>query len=312
MPVINTAGFQVQERPRVDFLDPRILTANLSGILPAASQGLGLYGNLQQIADESQARPTRQQLLQIQLQDAQNRLAQAPLDKQLRMAQIAEAQQNAARPIQVTDDISITGGTPMLPEIVNPGANFEDLQFKSPGYLPQIETITGRDVLAGGKIVPTTRTKTLKTGAEAKMIADKFALEQQKAEDLATYRTDMGQAALQRAKAAQDKIARGQKLSQGVNPGTGTLVVTVRNPDGTIEQIDTGQIPPPSILDKVMLGLGAFGQQGTPPVKPLVDQAADALGGYKTADEVKAAVRAGTLTRDQALKILSDQFGFAP
>lgn len=305
MPVINTSGFQVAERPRVDYMDPRQLVPAYGQIVPAASQGLGLYGQFQQIADEAQTRPTRQQLLQIQLQDAQNRLAQAPLEQQLRMAQIAEAQQNAARPVQITDDISITGGTPMLPEITNPGASFEDLKFASPGYLPQIETITGRDILAGGKVVPTTRTKTLKTGAEAKMIADKFALDERRADDLANYRQDLGAAALQRARAAQDKIARGTKIGQGVNPSTGTLVVTIRNPDGTIEQVDTLTEPIAPVPAQVQLIREFMGGGNGAPRSPAAPQFS-----YRSADEVKAAFNSGLLPEAEAVKILREQFGF--
>lgn len=40
--------------------------------------------------------------------------------------------------------------------------------------------------------------------------------------------------------------------------------------------------------------------------------AAPTTGSYPTADAVKAAVRSGQLTREQGMKILSDQFGFTP
>lgn len=173
MPAINTGGFQVQNMPRVDFADPRLLTANLSGIIPAAQQGLGFYNGLQQIADEAQARPTRQQLLQIQLQDAQNRLGLAPLERDLRMAQISEAQQNAATPRLIAGDVMIEDGTKEYP------AAFDEFGVRTGpsetviGDLVEVQS--GREIGPGGVVTPRTVRKTLKTAEQRQNEATKQA-----------------------------------------------------------------------------------------------------------------------------------------
>src|SRR5689334_3029565 len=95
--MINTHGFTVQAQPGMNYLPASSLVGNLSGIVPAASQGAGLVSQLAQISDEAQLAPLRRQLQQIQLQEAQNRLADAPLDRQLRIAQIAHATQPLER-----------------------------------------------------------------------------------------------------------------------------------------------------------------------------------------------------------------------
>ncbi len=164
MPVAQTAGFQVQERPRLDYMDPRLLTPNLTGLLPAAQQGLGLYGSLQQIADEAQARPTRQQLLQIQLQEAQNRMGMAPLDQQLRLAQISEAQQNAAVPRLIPGDITIEDQTRVFPAALDEIGNRTGPSDTVIGDLVEIQS--AREVGPGGIITPRTVRKTIKTAEQ--------------------------------------------------------------------------------------------------------------------------------------------------
>lgn len=168
-----TSGFQVQAQPRLDLMDPRLLTPNLSGLLPAASQGLGLYSQFQQIADESVARPTRRQLLEIQLQDAQNRLGMAPLDRDLRMAQIAEAQQNAATPRFVPGDIVMEDQTQVFPSALNEFGNRTGPSDTIIGDLVEVQT--GREIGAGGIVTPRTTRKTLKTAEQREADASKLA-----------------------------------------------------------------------------------------------------------------------------------------
>ncbi len=168
MPVVNTSGFQVAERPRVDFADPRILAPAYGNILPAVGQGLALYGGLQQIADDAVARPTRQQLLQIQLADAQNRLGMAPLDRQLREVQIAEAQQNAAVPQRVLTGRDIIGGD--VKDIYdNNSGEFVTGQEFAP--LQVVET--GDYIGAGGVKTPFRQVSTTKPSSQVRAEAER-------------------------------------------------------------------------------------------------------------------------------------------
>lgn len=300
MPVVQTQGFNVGVLPSVNFADPRLLTANLSGILPAAEQGLGMYNKLRAIGDEARARPLREQLQALQLQEQQNRLAMAPLEQQLRLAQISEAQQNAAVPREVVQESVITGGIPLPREITNEGANFEDLKFSSPGYSPQVKTVRGLGIAGGGITTPFTKTETLKTGAQVEADMRKLEADISSKEALNTYRGDLGEAALQRAANAQKKIQQGKKLSQGVNPTTGTLIVTVQNPDGTIEQIDTLTIPPPSLLEKLIADAGGLGlvppkNVAVPPPAKAARPAGQAPA-FNTADEAASAAAAGIIS----------------
>ncbi len=87
----RTDGFRVSAQPGINYLDPRLLTAQPTAILPAIAQGAGTVAQLSNIYENAQAAPIRRELQQIQLQDARNRLGQIPLENQLRELQVAKA-----------------------------------------------------------------------------------------------------------------------------------------------------------------------------------------------------------------------------
>lgn len=170
MPVVATNGFQVQELPRVQYADPRLLAPNYGGIIPAVSQGLGLYGNLQAIADEAQARPTRRQLLNLQLQEAVNRVGMAPLDQQLRLAQVAEAQRVAATPHRVLTGRELIGGDAKPVYDDNSGE-----YVVGQTYAPLQAIETGKYIGAGGIESPFREVSTTKTAAQVQAESERSA-----------------------------------------------------------------------------------------------------------------------------------------
>lgn len=160
---ITTSGFGVQVMPRIDFADPRLLAPAYGDILPNISRGAALVSQLQQIADEAQARPTRRQLQKIQLEEAQARLAQLPMARELAQLQIGEAQRRAAIPERIVEGVEITGGVPGLPEITG---TFEDMTVTPGEISPLVRTTRGRAFRAGGVEEPFAKTETIKTGAQ--------------------------------------------------------------------------------------------------------------------------------------------------
>lgn len=110
MPVISTSGFGVQATPGLNYLPASQLVGNLSNILPAASQGAGFISQLAQIQNEAQLAPIRQQLQQIQLQDAQNKLNDYPTAQALQQIQLSNAQKLNAAPIKDLGGITLQGG----------------------------------------------------------------------------------------------------------------------------------------------------------------------------------------------------------
>lgn len=314
MPAFTTSGFQVQERPRLDYMDPRLLTPKYSEMLPAFQQGLGVYSGLQQIADEAQARPTRQQLLQIQLQDAQNRLGLAPMERELKMAQISEAQQNAAFPRELVENVTISGGEKGA-MINNPDAGFGNLQFTDV-FTPKTETTTGRRFI-GDIQSPFTKTKTLKTSAELAIEDRKLEADIAAREALAGYRGQMGGAATMNAKSraeaqanAAARIAQGTVIARGADDSTGNLIVTIRNPDGTVEAIDTQTKPIAPVPAQVQLVREFMdgAPAASPPVRAAPAQPLRAAPGpakapvqFNTEQEAAAAADAGLIEAGDAI-----------
>lgn len=250
MPAVNTGGFQIGVTPNVQFADPRLLAPRYQDILPAAQQGFGF-------ANQIQAAPIQRQLQQIALQQEQAKLAQLPVEQQLMQIRLA----NASQPVDSVQGVSVvdvpragdTGLQPMLDENGDPVLDANGQQrFEIPaGYTPKTDQMIQSRVKAFNPVTGQIAYENRNTKVEK--TAEQIANEQA----VAGYRSDLGTAALQRASNAANKLALGKKLSQGVNPTTGTLVVTVQNPDGSIEQVDTGQIPPPTLAQQIVSGLGA-------------------------------------------------------
>ncbi len=184
MPAVNTGGFQVAERPRVDFADPRLLTPAYGNILPSVGQGLSLYDHLAQIGDSARIDPIKQKLLEIQLQDAQSRLGMAPLDQQLKLAQISEAQQNAAYPRRLLTGKELVGGdaTPIYDD--NSGEGVVGQTFAP---LQTVET--GKYIGPGGVETPFRETLTTKTAAQVRAESERASAVNEATKALADQRT---------------------------------------------------------------------------------------------------------------------------
>ena len=107
---IQTHGFTVQAQPGMNYLPASQLVPNLSGIVPAASQGAAFVSQLAQIQNEAKLAPIRQALQQIQLQDAQNKLNDYPTTQALQQIALSEAQKRNATPITDLGGITLQGG----------------------------------------------------------------------------------------------------------------------------------------------------------------------------------------------------------
>lgn len=172
---ITTSGFQVQERLNPQYADPRLLTPQYERIIPSLSQGLGVASQFAQIADEAQSRPIRRQMQQLQLEEAQARLAMLPIQQQIQALQLGEAQQQAAIPEQIVEGVEIVGGTP------GP-AEFDDI------YTPRERVTRGQSIAAGGVMSPYERRETLLTGEQVGAEAEKARLASLTATALANQR----------------------------------------------------------------------------------------------------------------------------
>lgn len=178
---ITTSGFQVTARPGIDYVDPRSMAPAYDKVIPSISQGLGTVGQFAQIMDEAKMSPLRRRLAQIQIQDAEARLALAPIEEQMAVARLQEAQQNAAVPHVLADTVELSGGERRLAPR-NLDAGFGNIQFDE-SYTPRVRTTTGREIGAGGAVTPFSRTETLATAAqvEADAIKQNAAIKAQEA-----------------------------------------------------------------------------------------------------------------------------------
>lgn len=183
---ITTQGHRISVLPQIQYLPPSALTPNLSGIIPAASQGVGLATQIQQIAAAAQERPIRQALQQIALQEAEARLAREPAARQLQQVQIAEAQQNAAVPQAVIENVDVIGGGKELVP-VDPTASFENFQIKE-DFAPRVRVTSGQNIGAGGVKTPYEKRETLATAAQIESEAAKQAASIEASKALATHR----------------------------------------------------------------------------------------------------------------------------
>jgi hypothetical protein len=110
----------------------------------------------------------------------------APLEQQLAALRLGEAQQRAAIPQEIVENIDILGGgTRLAPQ--NPNATFADFQITEE-YAPKIRRTGGTRVGAGGVLTPFTKDETLKTAAEIKSEALMDAARRRASDALATQR----------------------------------------------------------------------------------------------------------------------------
>jgi hypothetical protein len=186
MAVVNTGGFQVQARPGIDYVDPRLMAAGYDRIIPALGQGIGVGNNLSQIAEAAQMRPMRRRLAEISVQQAEADLANTPLKQRQLLAQIANAEQNAAIPTIIPGTSFIEDQTRLYPAALD-----EDGRPTGEGerVIGDLIQITDEDVYGPGGTKTTRQVrKTLKTAADREAEAAKQAVSLESARALATQR----------------------------------------------------------------------------------------------------------------------------
>lgn len=117
---INTGGFAVNVMPGINYPDPRLLTPAYGSLIPAARQGLGIVGDFAQIRENARMAPVRQELAQIQLQQAQADAARAPIKAEMDRLQLAQLRQPirtrigseiVRTPVTIGEDVEIPAGT---------------------------------------------------------------------------------------------------------------------------------------------------------------------------------------------------------
>lgn len=163
---IQTGGFQVQAQPGISYLDPRLFAGGLTEIIPNIGRGASMVGGLYDMQENAQLRPTRAALANIELQEAENRMAMAPLERKLASLRLGEAQQRAAIPSEIVESVDIIGGGKRLAPL-NPSASFEDFTIMEE-FAPKVKRTGGTRVAAGGALTPFMRDETLLTAEEIK------------------------------------------------------------------------------------------------------------------------------------------------
>jgi hypothetical protein len=343
MTPITTSGFQVQAQPGMNYLPASQLVGNLSGILPAASQGASLVSQLAQIQDQAQAEPLRRQLQQIQLQEAQNRLAQAPIAQQIQLAQLAHANQPLERvlgtDIQRLPRINSPEDSPALDANGNPTFAEGDTNYD----LTPIQRVEVTDPRTGLVNIEQRKLTPLATAETLGDRSDKIEIERLKQESLAGQRDTQRQLAIDRLNSPDWK-----RFGYGVDAAGKQVYLLVNSKTGQRQEVPTDLIPVPTGMDAltgVMSKIAGVGPGATniaapitvpglggasapaivaPEDTPAIDPEAQSLitdltsafqvapaasPAYKTADQVKAAFKSGALPRAQAEKILREQFG---
>lgn len=244
---ISTGGFNVSALPGINYLPASQMTANLSGIMPAFSQGLSVASQLQQIQDEAQGRPIRQQLQQIALQDAQANLAGRTANDKLKMLQIAHAGQPMERilsteisriqkPHDINDSVTVDdNGRPIFAE---GDTNYD---------LVPIQKVEVTDPSTGEKAVIERRLTPITTSEQLEDRQDKLEISKLREESLSGQRK--AQAELAAARLSSPDWTR---VGYGTNPAGKEVFIIMNKKTGQKQEIPTDLMP-------VQSGLGAIG-----------------------------------------------------
>lgn len=190
--------------PHVNFADPRLLAPNYSEIIPNVNRGLATYGNLQQIADDATARPIKQKLQQIQLEEAMSRLQQLPIERQLQQLRLAQLSQ----PIERVVDSGIEE-VPRYAPIQSIGDDGETILEQPAGVdVFSTDTIEVIDPKTGAKTTVKRRGKPLTTMEQAAAATEREMIARDREASLASAR--QGRLAVDLAKANSPDFKRGQ------------------------------------------------------------------------------------------------------
>src|ERR1043165_4938093 len=110
----SSAGFRVSVIPQLAQVDPRLFNTG-APLADGLNSGIGAYRRLQDISAEKAMAPVRQQLAQIQVDEAANRALLAPIDRDIQLAQLDEIRQNAAMPRIIQGDVTYEDQTRVFP-----------------------------------------------------------------------------------------------------------------------------------------------------------------------------------------------------
>jgi hypothetical protein len=260
MAAINTSGFTVQAQPGLNYLPASQLVGNLGGIIPAASQGAAFVSQLAQIQDQAQEAPIRRQLQQIQMQEAQSRLASAPIDRQIRLAQLAHYNQPLERvlgtDIRRLPRINSPEDSPALDEQGNPTFAEGDTNYD----LTPIQRVevtnpaTGLTNIEERKLAPIATAETLGDHA------DNQEVKRLTAESLAAKRDSDREIA-----EARLNDPKWRRIGFGVNPNTGKQGYLIMNErTRQIQEVPSDLIPVPTGQDAMLAKMDSLLGGGKP------------------------------------------------
>lgn len=332
----RTSGFAVQAQPGMNYLPAASLVPNLSGIIPAASQGAGFISQLAQISDEAQAAPLRRQLEQIHIQQAQDKLnePEQPLERIL------------GTDIRRIPRISSPEDTPAM----DANGNYTFAEGDTNYDLTPVQRVQVTDKHTGLSSIQERALTPISTSETLGERQDRLDLARVREESLGTSRQATRELAIERLNNSEWK-----RFGYGVDNNGKQVYLLINAKTGQRQEVPTDLIPVPTGMDALtgaiskLSGGGSggsapqmptinFAERGAqgpgpaaatavapedtpasiddPEVKAFVDQIAPSFKvqspqapAFKSANDVKAAFKSGALPRDQAEKILREQFG---
>jgi len=145
---VTTSGFQIQQMPGIQYMDPRLFRPAYGDIVPSITQGAQAGNNLLQIYDQARERPIRQELQQIALDEARANLRYGPQDRALKRQQALLQIEKMSRPYEEITNVGI---------VEKP--RYDPITEVNPDYLARLK-LGNMDLGEGGVPVPPTITST--------------------------------------------------------------------------------------------------------------------------------------------------------
>lgn len=303
---ISSGGFQVQAQPGINYLPPSQLSANLTGILPAISQGMGLVSQLQGIRDDAFSRPIKQQLQQIALQEAQAKLADNAANNRLKGLQIAHAAQPLER-ILGTDIKRVARNvydTPALDEAGNPTWQEGDTNYD----MVPVQRVEVTDPTSGEKTIIERNLTPIATSEQLGERQDKLEIARLREGSLSEQRKAVAELA-----AARLSSPDWARVGYGTNPAGKEVFVIMNKKTGQKQEIPTDLMPVQSgigALTGVLQGLTGAAQSPTIQA-PANIATPPALAAPVVAAEDTVAVDADTAVVDAETQALIDRLSAA-
>ena len=270
--MIQTGGFSPSVMPQVQYADPRLLTPNYGGIIPAMSQGVSFAEQIAQVARNAKEQPIRDQLLQIQLEEAKNRLGQAPLEAQLRALQIGRQSQ----PIENVTDITIERvpriGSPYDTPALDANGKPTFDPDSPPDYdIVPVRTVVVTDPLTGQKTTRQERGAPISTAEQLISTDQKAELAAAREASLAAQRGTMAQLARERLSNPDWK-----RVGWGTDANGKAVFVLVNSKTGEKSELPTELAPVQTAASGIEAALNKL-TGGTPAPKNIAAPAAVAV-----------------------------------